>query len=137
VLFRGQNGKLVIVVDAVRLTPRLWDGQRFLRFLAGLAMLALAFAAHAGLIGPTALPPTAGEVATVSAPATVETVPVTTTADETSAVPAGDELGVPATSGVVGLALLTIGSIVVAARPLGGVRLGELSGVGTRGPPLR
>lgn len=54
--FTGQNGKLVIVADVARLLPRLWDGQRALRFLAGLAMLALAFAANAGLIGPAPLP---------------------------------------------------------------------------------
>jgi hypothetical protein len=40
---------LFIVADVVRLLPRHWDGQRLLRFLAGLALLALAFAAHAGL----------------------------------------------------------------------------------------
>ncbi|MEV6492823.1 hypothetical protein AB0M20_30010, partial [Actinoplanes sp. NPDC051633] len=71
------------MVDAVRLTPRLWDGQRLLRFLAGLAMLALAFAAHAGLIGPAALPAATGEVPAVTAPATADAVPVATTAEET------------------------------------------------------
>jgi hypothetical protein len=56
VRFTGQNGKLVIVADVARLLPRLWDGQRALRFLAGLAVLALAFAANAGLIGSPADP---------------------------------------------------------------------------------
>ncbi|GLY95855.1 hypothetical protein Acsp02_31100 [Actinoplanes sp. NBRC 103695] len=70
--FTGQNGKLVIVADVVRLLPRLWDGQRALRFLAGLAMLALAFAANAGLIGPSALPAGPAQLAApaqVTAPA--------------------------------------------------------------------
>jgi hypothetical protein len=37
------NGNLIPVAVAARLLPRHWDGSRLLRFLAGLAMLALAF----------------------------------------------------------------------------------------------
>src|SRR5688500_18111244 len=37
------NGSLIPVAVVARLLPRHWDGSRLLRFLAGLAMLALAF----------------------------------------------------------------------------------------------
>lgn len=47
--YQGQNGKLFIVADVARMLPRHWDGPRLLRFLTGLALLALAFGAQAGL----------------------------------------------------------------------------------------
>ena len=97
---RAQTGRLVTVADVARILPRHWDGQRLLRFLAGLALLALAFAAHAGLIappGPAAVPlapamtsttvdvPAAPVVdvpaATVDAPAPPVTRPWPVTAD--------------------------------------------------------
>jgi hypothetical protein len=37
-----------------RLLPRLWDAPRLMRFLAGLALMALAFAAYTGLTVPAA-----------------------------------------------------------------------------------
>jgi hypothetical protein len=40
---RGHNGKLFIVAVLARLLPRDWDGRRLLRFLTGLALLALSF----------------------------------------------------------------------------------------------
>jgi hypothetical protein len=43
---------LLTVADVARLLPRHWDGQRLLRFLTGLALLALAFAAYAGVNTP-------------------------------------------------------------------------------------
>ena len=163
VRFRGQNGRLGIVVDAVRLAPRLWDGQRLLRFLAGLAMLALAFAAHAGLTGPAALSTpvaistttttavapasdsavdSAPVVAVDSAPFTaVDSAPVSgvgsapVTAGDASVGTSGDDLGVSVLSGVVVVAL--VGVILAGSAPRAGVRPGELSGFGTRGPPLR
>jgi hypothetical protein len=55
--------------------PRDWDAGRLLRFLTGLALLALAFAGNAGLIvtpaGP-ALAATAPAAVTVDAPATAD-----------------------------------------------------------------
>jgi hypothetical protein len=62
----------VTVADVARLLPRHWDGQRLLRFLTGLALLALAFAAHAGV---TAVPPAAVPAAAVP-PAAALTVAV-------------------------------------------------------------
>ena len=61
----------------MRVLPRDWDGQRLLRFLAGLAMLALAFAAPA--LRPAAVPTTTAPATT--APGTTvtgTTAPVTT-----------------------------------------------------------
>jgi hypothetical protein len=129
--FRGQNGKLVIVVDAVRLIPRLWDGQRFLRFLTGLAMLALAFAAHAGLTGPAAAPAPATAVTVVETaadvPATVghqDDGAITSDAAVTSDAEPGVPEPVGATAGITGEQAVAPQSV-------------ELSGFGTRGPPLR
>jgi hypothetical protein len=51
---QGHNGKLVIVALLTRLLPRDWDGRRLLRFLTGLALLALAFAAP---VAPAAAAP--------------------------------------------------------------------------------
>jgi hypothetical protein len=56
----------VIVTSLERLYPRYWDGQRFLRFLTGLALLALAFAAPVG--------PAADAPAAAPAPAPVTTI---------------------------------------------------------------
>jgi hypothetical protein len=54
-----------------RVLPRLWDAPRLMRFLAGLAVMALAFAAYAGLAVP--VPPPAAEttiiITTVDVPA--------------------------------------------------------------------
>jgi hypothetical protein len=45
---------LFIVADLARLLPRHWDGQRLMRFLAGLAMLALGCLASAAPATPVA-----------------------------------------------------------------------------------
>lgn len=52
--------------------PRPWDGRRLLRFLAGLALVALAFAAPALSAAPATggAPPLVTTVTTVDAPAT-------------------------------------------------------------------
>jgi hypothetical protein len=84
---RGQNGTLVTVADVARLLPRHWDGQRLLRFLLGLAMLALAFAAHAGL--------TDTAPSTPSAPDTAVTTTVDVPAPATADLPAPADLPVP------------------------------------------
>jgi hypothetical protein len=76
---------LVIVADVARLLPRHWDGERLLRFLTGLALLALAFAANAGLTAPApALPAPAVPAAVTTLRTTVDVpaaVPVTPHAD--------------------------------------------------------
>jgi hypothetical protein len=60
--------------------PRDWDAGRLLRFLTGLAMLALAFAANAGLIAtPVGAAPVAPATVTVDVPvADVATLDVST-----------------------------------------------------------
>jgi hypothetical protein len=75
---------LVVVAVARRLLPRHWDGHRLLRFLTGLALLALTFG---GATVPAAPPP--------AAPA-----PVTTTVEAPPAAPAAPEVQ-PATSQTV------------------------------------
>ncbi len=62
--------------------PRYWDGHRLLRFLAGLAMLALACTAPLGTLA-------AGPLSAPSAPAVVRTVAV---AESTVAEPAAAEI---------------------------------------------
>jgi hypothetical protein len=63
-----------------RLLPRDWDGQRLLRFLAGLAMLALAFTFRAeGL-------PAASPVTSSVAPVTTSVAPVTSASGSAGAV---------------------------------------------------
>jgi hypothetical protein len=42
----ARNGRLVGMTAVARVLPRDWDGRRLLRFLTGLAMLALAFTVH-------------------------------------------------------------------------------------------
>jgi di/tricarboxylate transporter len=65
--------------------PRDWDGRRLLRFLTGLAMLALAFTVHATPPAP-ALPAAQPAAAVASAVSTVATTP-SATADELPALP--------------------------------------------------
>lgn len=65
-----RKGRLSSVTAVARVLPRDWDGHRFLRFLTGLAMLALAFAAHAAPARlETAAPAPAPAVAPARAPA--------------------------------------------------------------------
>ena len=58
-----QFGKLIPVTAVARLLPRDWDGGRLLRFLAGLAMLALAFTAPAATATPQEPVPVVASVA--------------------------------------------------------------------------
>jgi hypothetical protein len=61
---------LVIVALLERLHPRHWDGHRFLQFLTGLALLALAFAAPVAPVAaapPPAVVVSSAEVQTASA----------------------------------------------------------------------
>ena len=101
---RGRNGKLSTVADVARLLPRSWDGQRLLRFLAGLAMLALAFAYHAGLTAPTlsaAPAPPVPASATVDAPAiapAADVAPATSVLAPDAAVLPAAAAFIPATS---------------------------------------
>jgi hypothetical protein len=60
---------LVIVSLLERLHPRHWDGQRFLRFLTGLALIALAFAAPVAPAAAATPAPPAVITTTVEAPA--------------------------------------------------------------------
>jgi hypothetical protein len=133
---------LLTVADVARLLPRHWDGQRLLRFLTGLALLALAFAAHAGVTTP---PPAAVArpdpvPAIVAAPAPVESavvpVEIAVVPVETAAVDASP-MGAQSNGAVVALAA---GLLVVLAVRAGG-RLAVPGGVvpgayGARGPPL-
>ena len=48
-----ENGKLIPVTAVARVLPRNWDGSRLMRFLAGLAMLALAFTTPAPAVPAT------------------------------------------------------------------------------------
>ncbi len=45
----GGNGNLIPVAVAAHVLPRHWDGRRLLRFLTGLAMLALAWTVPAAI----------------------------------------------------------------------------------------
>jgi hypothetical protein len=58
----AQNGSLFLVAVVARLLPRHWDGRRLLRFLAGLAMLALAVTAPAVPAPAVPAPPLAAPV---------------------------------------------------------------------------
>jgi hypothetical protein len=108
---------LVGVADVARVLPRLWDGQRALRFLAGLAMLALAFAANAGLISPSVPAPSA-------APASVSVATV-----------AVDEAPAPDIADVVVPVLLVVTLVVTGTLLPGAGRLGWRMPA-RRGPPL-
>ena len=76
----GGNGRLIGVTAVARVLPSDWDVHRWLRFLAGLALLALAFTAH---LAParleTAAPAPVVAVAGVApAPETAQTAQVAT-----------------------------------------------------------
>jgi hypothetical protein len=101
VRFTGQNGRLFVVADVARLLPRLWDGQRALRFLAGLAMLALAFAAHAGLI-PSVSAPITGSSSPVVASGLSSALPAAAETSAESSAPGGSS-GVTAPGGSSGV----------------------------------
>jgi hypothetical protein len=60
---------LVTVAAVRRRHPRQWDGHRLLRFLTGLALLALAFGTTAASAAPASPPVTAAVTTTVEAPA--------------------------------------------------------------------
>jgi hypothetical protein len=121
---------LLTVADVARLLPRHWDGQRLLRFLTGLGLLALAFAAHAGLITSPTDAPAAPAAAAVAAPAiAVEPAPMTATV-AAAPVPAVAVVPVdrPAAAEVLRIGVQSAGFAVP-----GGVVPGAH---GSRGPPL-
>jgi hypothetical protein len=147
---------LLTVADVARLLPRHWDGQRLLRFLTGLALLALAFAAYAGVNTPppaaVAEPGPVPAIAPAPAPAEAAAVPAgRPAAGDVSAIgaqskaAAGDVLRMGAQSqagaalSVVAVALVAGLSVVASVRT--GGRLAVPGGVvpgayGSRGPPL-
>jgi hypothetical protein len=63
----ARNGNLVGVTAVAHVLPRYWDGRRLLRFLTGLAMLALAFTVH--------VTPPAPELAAPAPPASAPSAP--------------------------------------------------------------
>jgi hypothetical protein len=73
------------VTAVTRVLPRYWDGLRLLRFLTGLAMLALAFTVH------------------VTPPALADPPPVTPVASVTSVVSAASPAAAPVETPVVAL----------------------------------
>jgi hypothetical protein len=77
----------VIVALLARLHPRHWDGQRFLQFLTGLALLALAFAAPLAPAGaaPVAPAPAAVLAAPAAEPVTVDEPAAAVAVDEPAA----------------------------------------------------
>jgi hypothetical protein len=75
---------LVIVALLERLHPRHWDGQRFLRFLTGLALIALAFAAPVAPAAAATPAPPAVITTTVEAPAAAK--PAAAAAEQPAAV---------------------------------------------------
>lgn len=109
------NGRLGRVTAVARVLPRDWDGHRLLRFLMGLAMLALAFAAH--------LAPVRLETAEQAPPAAVAVA----TADQAHETPAPAIVSPPA------LPMPTTVAVLVTIAVLVGVA-GRVRTV--RGPPL-
>jgi hypothetical protein len=89
---------LILVTVVARVLPRDWDGSRLLRFLAGLAMLALAFAAPAApqaLAEPTPVVSVA-ETAPETSVTVSESVPLTHTVRATVVPSLPERLPVPA-----------------------------------------
>jgi hypothetical protein len=110
----ARNGKLIGVTAAVRVLPRHWDGGRLLRFLTGLATLALAFTAR--LDAPSA--PVAPAVVSAPAPA-VAPVPQPVRAVAPAAAPVAAAEPAPVTSrfpapAPVPAAAITLGVVLVA-----------------------
>ncbi|MBM2621548.1 hypothetical protein JIG36_39190 [Actinoplanes sp. LDG1-06] len=100
-----------------RVLPRDWDGHRLLRFLAGLAMLALAFAAH---LAPARLETASATPAPPSAVASVtEQAPAPATVAEPVTVP----LPAPAPALLVAAAIVVLAGVTMRTRAV-------------RGPPL-
>jgi len=106
------------VTAVARVLPRDWAGRRWLRFLAGMAMLALALAAH---VAPAQLETATPAVATVTRVDQVATTPAAAPA------PAPQLVSAPLAAAPVRIAtILTAGLTGVAMR----VRT-------VRGPPAR
>jgi hypothetical protein len=138
---------LFSVADLARVLPRHWDGRRLLRFLAGLAMLALtltapafseqaAFAAPPAVSGPAAFvaPPA---VSRLVAPAVSGPAGFAAAAPATAAGPATDAASPDAVASVVDrsfgeLPLPLLPSTLVVA-----VAVAVLAGVATRVPAPR
>jgi hypothetical protein len=83
---------LFSVADLARVLPRHWDGRRLLRFLAGLAMLALAFTAPASSepAAFVAAPAVSGPAAFVAPPAVSGPAGFAESAPANAAAPAAD-----------------------------------------------
>lgn len=95
--------------------PRDWDAGRLLRFLTGLALLVLAFAANAGLIATPAGPAPAAPATTTTTVdvAAVVDVPAADTAQDPTVAPVPAAL--PAITGaVIEIGKATVGPVVPA-----------------------
>jgi hypothetical protein len=114
----------VIVALSARLHPRHWDGQRFLQFLTGLALLALAFAAP---LAPSSVAP--APAAVLAAPAT-ETVAV-----EEPAGPAAVEVPAPPAAETCRLGASGYRPVVPPADTSTALTGVEQRAHGSRGPP--
>jgi hypothetical protein len=106
-----------------RLLPRHWDGRRLLRFLAGLALVAMSFTFRADVTAtPAAPPPASAEArASVDAPAT-----------ETDQAAPPTELLVPAAP----VAVVPVAAAVVANEPGTMLETECQHDAGPRAPPL-
>jgi hypothetical protein len=95
---------LIAVTAVTYVLPRLWDGRRLLRFLTGLAMIALAFTVH---VTPPAPAHSAEQPAAAVAVAPAR--PVSPEAPAPAAEPAASLPGLPpAPAPVLGLAMLLL-----------------------------
>ena len=91
--------------------PRHWDGSRLLRFLAGLAMLALAFTAH-----PPAAEP-AAPAAAVVAPAPVRAAPAAAEPESAIAAPPTiPALPAPAPTAIITGSLVLLAGVALRVR---------------------
>jgi hypothetical protein len=109
----ARNGRLVPVTAVTRVLPRQWDGRRLLRFLTGLAMLALAFTVHATPPVPapaiSAAPPPVAVASSVA-----PTAPEAVSAEPVAALPVLPALpaGTPVVIGAAVLLLFPVGRLL-------------------------
>lgn len=104
-----QNGKLIPVTAVARLLPRDWDGGRLLRFLTGLAMLALAFTSPAAPVTPAQPVP-------VTASVSVREIPDETSVTVSEPAPASVTVRVPAVPSLPeGLPVLALATLTTLA----------------------
>jgi 4-amino-4-deoxy-L-arabinose transferase-like glycosyltransferase len=117
---------LVFVADLARLLPRHWDGQRLMRFLAGLAVVALGFLTAAV---PAVAAPAVPAVAAPAAAVVAEASPAVqlTAAESTKEVRAADKVEPCWHGGHVATAAIDTGT----GMPVGATQ----AAYGSRGPP--